>query len=296
MVFRQTISKDILPVSTATARKQDMFQTRVNRSHTDSFFSMLVVTYHSVVRSARTGHRNAIVALLFNMIQGLMLVAAFYVFFIVLGLRSSPIRGDMLLFLITGVFLFLSHIKAVKSTFGAGNPLNPMLLHGPMNMLVSIVGASLATLYQQTLTIIFVLLIYHCAFTPVTILDPIAAMGLFILAWFSGCSVGLLLAGLQPWFPKISGIIMQLYRRAQMIASGKMFVVNTLPAFMIPYFDWNPLFHIIDQIRGAVFLHYNPHVTSISYPIYVSLVLVVLGMMGIYFGRLHASVSWNAGR
>lgn len=273
-----------------------MFQVRVHRTHTGSFFSMLAVTYHTIVRSARTGHRNALVSLLLNMLQGLILVGVFYLFFMVLGMRSSPIRGDMLLFLITGVFLFLTHIKSVKATFGASGPLSAMLLHGPMNLLVSILGESFATLYQQLLTAIFVLLIYHCVFNPVTILDPIATMGFFLLAWFSGCAVGLLLGSLQPWFPRFAAIVMQLYRRAQMIASGKMFVVNTLPAFMIPYFDWNPLFHIIDQIRGAVFLHYNPHVTSASYPVYVSLTLVVLGMMGIYFGRLHASVSWRAGR
>jgi ABC-type polysaccharide/polyol phosphate export permease len=38
-------------------------------------------------------------------------------------------------------------------------------------------------------------------------------------------------------------------------------------------FIWNPLFHIIDQARGFVFINYNPHYTSISYPIYVSLAL-----------------------
>lgn len=273
-----------------------MFQVRVNRSQASSLFATLAVTYHSIVRSARSGHRNAILALVFNMVQGVTLVAVFYLFFILLGLRSSPIRGDMLLFVMTGVFVFLTHIKSVKSCFGAGNPTNAMLLHGPMNALVSVMASAVGTLYQQILTVIVIFTIYHCVINPLVIHDPIAAMGLFLLAWFSGCAVGLFFGGLQPWFPKLSGIIMTLYRRAQMIASGKMVVVNTLPAFMLPYFDWNPLFHIIDQIRGAVFLHYNPHVTSVEYPIYVSLVLIVLGLMGLYFARLHVSVSWQAGR
>jgi ABC-type polysaccharide/polyol phosphate export permease len=39
-------------------------------------------------------------------------------------------------------------------------------------------------------------------------------------------------------------------QRANMIASGKMFVANALPGFMLAMFGWNPLFHCIDQARG----------------------------------------------
>ena len=52
----------------------------------------------------------------------------------------------------------------------------------------------------------------------------------------------------------------------------------------------------LDQMRGAVFLHYNPQFTSVEYPIYVSLVLIMLGLMGEFFARQHASLSWFAGR
>ena len=28
---------------------------------------------------------------------------------------------------------------------------------------------------------------------------------------------------------------------------------------MLTIFDWNPLFHTIDQARGFTFINYNPH-------------------------------------
>jgi ABC-type polysaccharide/polyol phosphate export permease len=273
-----------------------MFQVRVNKTKTQSFIAMLAVVYHSIVRSARSGHRNAIVALLLNMMQGVMLVGMFFLFFRVLGMRSSPIRGDMLLFLITGVFLFLTHIKAVKEVAGAGSSTSAMMLHGPMNTIIAIIAAAMACLYQQFLTLVFVLGIYHAAFAPVVIDDPIPAFGFFLLAWFTGCTMGLLFLALRPWFPKFTTILMQLYRRSNMIFSGKMVVVNTMPAHLLPFFEWNPLFHTIDQIRGAVFLHYNPHVTSTTYPLYLALVCLMIGLMGEFFSRQHASVSWAAGR
>ena len=87
-----------------------------------------------------------------------------------------------------------------------------------------------------------------------------------------------------------------MYARINMIASGKMFVANSLPAYMLAIFDWNPLFHTIDQTRGFIFINYNPHFSSATYPLYVEIALVVIGLIGESYTRKYASVSWNAGR
>ncbi len=259
-------------------------------------FSMLEVTYHTIVRRARGGHRNAVVGLVLNMLQSLTMIMAFLIFFQILGLRSSPIRGDMMLYIMTGIFVYLTHIKALGAVMGAAGPTSSMMLHRPMNTIIAIMAAAISSLYMQIITLFVILSVYHIVFNPITIHDPIAAMGFFIMAWFSGCAVGMIFLSLKPWFPRFTGIAKNLYVRVNMIASGKMFVVNTLPASMIAMFDWNPLFHNIDQMRGAVFLHYNPQFTSVSYPIYLSLVLIMIGLMGEFFARRHVSLSWFAGR
>ena len=89
-------------------------------------------------------------------------------------------------------------------------------------------------------------------------------------------------------------MVQTVYQRANMIASGKMFVVNTLPSFMLSMFDWNPLFHTIDQARGFTFINYNPRYTSTEYPLYVGLVLLMIGLLGEYYTRHRASLSWSA--
>jgi len=81
-----------------------------------------------------------------------------------------------------------------------------------------------------------------------------------------------------------------------MIASGKMFVANQLPRKMIDWFDWNPLFHIIDQTRGFVFINYFPHHSSVTYPLYVSLAVLMIGLMAEFYTRQNASLSWDARR
>ncbi|HGG04387.1 MAG TPA: ABC transporter permease [Aliiroseovarius sp.] len=274
-----------------------MFQVQAKRTtKTAAAFAMLEVIYHATVRSIRKTHRNALLGLFINMLQTMMLVAVFYVMFAVLGLRGSAVRGDFLIYIMSGIFLYITHTKTMAAIVGSEGPASPMMQHAPMSTFVSISSAALGALYMQVLSAVAVLFIYHVAVRPVEFLDPAGVMGMLILAWFSGVAVGMVFLAIKPWFPQFSNIASTIYARANMIASGKMFLANTLPFTMLKMFDWNPLFHIIDQARGFAFINYNPHYSSISYPLTVSFVLLMLGFMGESYTRKHVSLSWSAGR
>jgi len=234
--------------------------------------------------------------LITNILQSVLMVAVFYFMFAVLGMRSMAIRGDFLLYLMTGIFLYLTHTKALQSVVTSEGPASEIMKHAPMTTFLSITSAALAALYLQLLSMSVVLFIVHVAFRPIEIYHPAGLILPFFLAWFSGVAIGLVLVAIKPFFPNFVKIGTSIYSRASMIASGKMFVANQLPAYVLPYFAWNPLFHTIDQARGAAFINYNPHVTSITYPIYFCLAVVMIGFMGEFFTRKMASASWNHGR
>ena len=122
------------------------------------------------------------------------------------------------------------------------------------------------------------------------------ALGMLLMAWASGVAVGMVLLPIKPWWPEAAALLNTIWSRANMIASGKMFVANTLSFTMLSVFDWNPLFHLIDQARGYCFINYYPRYTSIQYPAYVSLALLMIGLMGEYYTRKNASISWSARR
>lgn len=257
---------------------------------------MCEVIFHSIARSVRSKHSNAFMALWLNILQTVLFVAAFYVMFTFLELRSSAVRGDFLLYVMSGIFLYLCHTKAVGAVAGAEGPASPMMQHAPMNTIVALLSAALGALYVQVLSLLLVLFVYHLAITPLHIDQPAGAFGMVLLAWFSGVGVGLLLYVLKPWWPAGVGVITTVYQRANMIASGKMFLANTLPSFMLSIFDWNPLFHCIDQARGYTFINYNPRVTSWEYAFWVALVLIMIGLMAEFYTRKNASLSWSARR
>ncbi|EAR53002.1 ABC transporter, permease protein [Oceanicola granulosus HTCC2516] len=273
-----------------------MFQIRQQRNRAQSALGMLELIYHSIVHEIRKGHRHALLGLIQNMLQTMILVATFYFMFAILGLRGNAVRGDFLLYVMSGIFLFICHTKSMGAVLGSEGPTSAMMKHAPMNTVIAVTAGALSALYIQTISLIVVLFIYHAVVTPLYIDQPIAAYGMMLLAWFTGCAVGMVFLAIKPWAPGFAATASQIYARANMIASGKMFLANTLPAYMVAMFDWNPLFHIIDQARGFVFLHYNPHFSNIAYPVIVGIVLLMLGMIGESYTRKHASASWSAGK
>jgi len=273
-----------------------MFQQAAPRSGFAATLNIFELIFHSIVRNVRKTHNNAFMAIFMNMLQTIIFVMAFYVMFSILGLRGAKIRGDFLVYLMSGIFLYMTHTKTLGAVVGSEGPASPMMQHAPMNTIISITAAALAALYVQVLSLLAILFIYHVAFTPVEIEDPVSTFAMLLLAWFTGLALGLVLLAIKPWFPTAVSVFTTLYQRANMIASGKMFVANTLPSFMLAMFDWNPLFHCIDQARGYAFINYNPRYSNWEYAMWVGIILLMVGLMGEFYTRKHASISWNARR
>ena len=273
-----------------------MFQNVKPKSTFHTVLSIAELIYHSIVRDVRKAHGNAFMALATNLLQAVVFVAAFYVMFSILGLRGAALRGDFLLYLMSGIFLFLTHVKTLGAVVGAEGPSSPMMKHAPMNTMISISAAALGALYIQVLTLFLILFAYHVVVTPFDIDKPFPAFGMLLISWFTAVAIGMVLLAIKPWFPTFVSTFTTVYQRANMIASGKMFVANTLPSYMLAMFDWNPLFHAIDQSRGFVFVNYYPRNSSVEYPLMIGVVFIMLGLMGEFYTRKQASSSWDARR
>lgn len=276
-----------------------MFQYR-RRVHRPSKLQGALVTleliFHQTVRATREQNTNAVVALVKSIIRAVLLVLVFYFIFSMMGMKRAAVRGDFMLFMISGVMPFMTHIQSVNAIFKSQGPLGGLMAHAPMSTAITIISTALSALYIQSLTMFTILFIYHALLNPITIEEPVQAYALYLLAWFSGCAIGLMFLSIGPWLPTIAATGSMLYRRSNMIASGKMMAANFIPNIMLPMFIWNPLFHIIDQLRGHVFLNYTPRLTNWQYPLYLSLTFVILGMMGEFFIRRNLSKSMFARR
>jgi ABC-type polysaccharide/polyol phosphate export permease len=270
-----------------------VFEQRVHRTTRSSALGQMELIYHYTVQSIRAGHRSGSLGVLINIFQTVVLIMLFALLMSVFGGRQAAVRGDFLLYIMTGVFLFKTHIQATGAVFGAASSTSGLMQHMPMNTIVAITASALSTLYVQIMSALVILFVYHAAFTPVSIEDPVGVLAAFLLAWLSGCAVGMVFRAAKPWAEKPVTLAKTVYQRANMLASGKMFLANNMPALVLPYFLWNPLFHTIDQARGYTFLNYTPHNTTMTYPLYFSLALLTIGLLGEYFTGKNASFSWR---
>ena len=271
-----------------------MFRPQAKRpSRIRSGFEFLELIYHVTIRNLRKSHGNAVYGMVMNVVQAALMVLIFVVMFWVMGMKSSPIRGDFILYVMSGVFMFQTHTKTLGAVSLADGPTSAMMMHAPMNPVVAVVAAALAALYQQLFAMGIILLLYHTLWAPIHIYEPVGMIGMLLLSWFSGAAIGLIFYAAKPWQPEVVGILSTIYQRANLIASGKMFVASMLPSSRRALFDWNPLFHTIDQARGHMFLNYHPRFTSVEYPIKVALVCIMIGLMAEFYTRRHASASWQ---
>jgi len=254
--------------------------------------NFFVLLYYSIVRDIRESDGNAIRGIFKEIMQTLIMVGVFYLFINVLGMRGSVVRGNFVLFLVSGIFLFMTHIKAVGKVAASGGATNPMLKHAPVTTLLLISSAALSTLYIQILAMAAILLVTHVLIEPIVFYNFKGFIVCFFVAWGAGISIGLIFLSLSQFFPTAIGMISSLYQRANMIFSGKMFLASALPGYLLPMFMWNPLFHAIDQARGYTFINYTPRHTNLMYPILITFILIVLGLMLEHWTRKYVSESW----
>lgn len=271
-----------------------MFHVRKPQTGLGNALNLLRIIFHATVRNVRKSQRTPIMSLIMNMMQTLMFVLVFLIMFQVLGMRGTALRGDFVIYVMSGIFLYMVHTQAVAAVSGADGPTSPMMQHAPMNTVVAISSAALSSLYTQVFSMFVILFVYYVAFTPFEIYDPIATMAMVLLAWLSGCAIGLVVMAAKPWSPGFVTVISTIYQRANMIASGKMFVANMMPSSKLVLFDWNPLFHVIDQARGFAFVNYNPHHSDPYYAAEVAVAFLLIGLVGEYYTRKRASSSWTA--
>ena len=89
-----------------------MIESRRNRNLLQAFLSLSGLIYHSTVREVRkSSGSNAILGLINEIAASLLMVGMFWVMYTFLGLKGVTIRGDFLMFLMTGIFLFLTHTR-----------------------------------------------------------------------------------------------------------------------------------------------------------------------------------------
>lgn len=246
------------------------------------------LVYALTVRELRTEHKNAALGILISVSQPLLAGVVYFVFMELLGSAAAPIRGDDLTFTLIGFFLFFFHIRTVAMVGGAIK--RDMMNHQRATPFLFVCVKAMASLYKHLLALVILLGLNYLLRDVYEMQDPLLFAQVLLLCWLGGVAVGMICMALLRYL-SWGALIQATYVRVMFFTSGKFFVANALPASWRGFMDWNPLFHLLDQGRSAVFLNYTARTTDMTYPAMVFAGLLVVGYLVEHFVRRNYSAS-----
>ncbi|MDO5606806.1 MAG: ABC transporter, partial [Paracoccus sp. (in: a-proteobacteria)] len=167
-----------------------MFQQRQTKNIFEAALTTVALIYHLTVYKLRKGERNAITGLAMIIFQAVLLVTVFYVFFYLMGLRTSPIRGNLIVYIMTGIFMFMVNNASIQTITGAESSISALMKHGPMNPAITICASALSVLYQQAIAAGVLLFATNHFIAPIELESLLGCIAMFLLSWFSGCCIG----------------------------------------------------------------------------------------------------------
>ncbi len=201
--------------------------------------------------------------------------------------RSPPIGNSFILFFATGFVPFVFY-QTISNAIARAFRFSGALLSYPV---VTWVDAIVARLLLNSLTQILVSylimgVILFMQSDPIT-LDFRPIVEAMALSLFFGLAIGTLncaLMGLIQVWDQVWSII----SRPLFLASGVIFLYESLPAIAQNILWYNPLMHILGIMRMGFYPGYDADYVSVPYVIGVSLVLLFLGVM--LLGRYHRQI------
>lgn len=191
-------------------------------------------------------------------------------------LRSPPLGTSFVLFYASGFLPFSLFSTIAKTTMNAIDYSRPLLMYPA----VTWVDAMAARFLLNGLTGISVAAVVFSgiAFLPdvrLTLdLPPILMAHLMALVFGLGVgAVNCAISGLFPIWDMIWGII----TRPLMLLSGVLYTFDALPAFARAILWYNPLIHIVGEMRAGLYPMYNASYVSQAYVLLIGLGLLAFG-------------------
>ncbi|MCB1397868.1 MAG: ABC transporter permease [Rhodobacteraceae bacterium] len=204
-----------------------------------------------------------------------------------LVMRSPSLGTSFLLFYATGYLPFSMYQSISSMVARAISFSKPLLLYPAVTWIDAVLARfllnSLTNMVVTVLlfTVILALVGHRGALDLVPVVE---AMGLAMLLGLAVGTVNCALIGLFPLWDVAWSII----TRPLFLASGIFYIYEDLPPLAREILWYNPVMHIIGLTRTGFFSIYSATYASPAYVLFVSLILLTLGL--ILLGRYHREI------
>lgn len=243
-------------------------------------FRTLRVVAALILRETGSRDSRASLGFLWTLIEPIAAVALLSIAFSLVS-RTPRLGTNFPLFYITGVAPFQIY-NQLSGKIAASVRYSRALLGFPS---VTVLDAILARLLLNTFTnvLVFVALIYAIVtyyglrLTP----DPEAIMLSLAMGAALGLGIGTLNSVLflaSPTYESLWGIV----NRPMFLISGVMFLIGDLPEYAFKYLRWNPVAHVVGEMRHAFYPAYDASYVMPGFVFLVAAVTFTLGLIGLH--------------
>lgn len=195
-----------------------------------------------------------------------------------LALRSPPLGTNFQIYYATGFLPFILYREIEVKIAMAIRFSKPLLIYPSVVYSDAIFARLILNSITQVLVFFVVLSTIMLIWETRTILDLNALIIGFSMAVFFGFGIGCVNCFIISIFP-IWERVWAIVNRPLLFISGIIFAYEDIPEPYRSYLWYNPLIHIVGQVRKAFYATYEASYVSVLYVVGCSLILTVIGFM-----------------
>ena len=195
-----------------------------------------------------------------------------------LGFRSPPIGSNFPIFYATGLVPFLAFIDVTNKTAASVTFSKPLLAYPSVTFFDAIAGRFLVNGITQLMVAFIILVGILMLFETRTVPDyPQIITGFVMLAALS-LGMGTMNCFLQTMFP-VYQRIWSILTRPLLLLSCVFYMFDTIPAQFQTYLWFNPLVHVVGQMRKGFYPSYDATYVNPTFVFITSLVSLLIGLV-----------------
>ena len=242
-----------------------------------------------ILREMNTTYGRSPLGYLWAVLQPLGGIALLVIIFST-GFRNPPIGTNFAIFYATGLMPFMLTMELANKLSQALNYSRQLLVYPRISFLDAIVA-------RATLTILTHLLVSYLLIGGILLLfdtrTSLNAQGI-AMAYAMAICLGFGLGTLLCFFISLSSSFQQawgIFTRPLLLVSGVIFIFDRVPEPYRSYLWYNPIIHVVGEMRSAFYLSYEANYVSVGYVMGVSLCLGLFGLL--FLRRYHLFILYS---
>lgn len=260
-----------LPQRKAPVRPPELKEVRQHRR-----FASLRAISALILREMQTSHGRSSGGYLWAVAEPVGGIALLTLIFSA-GFRTPPMGTNFAIFYATGVVPFMAYLDVSGKVAGSIRYSKPLLAYPAVTFVDALLGRVLFNTITQIIvaSLIFMGIFWFMDTRTNPQIDQIALGMLMALLLASGVgTMNCFLFEAFSWWQSLWSILM----RPLFLVSCIFFIFDDIPQPYRDYLWWNPLVHVVGQMRYAFYPSYSGDYISYTYQFGLSLAMLALGL------------------